>query len=139
MFFRCMSPKNETNRSSTKKITLTSLKIFLSPVPLGCSRSAISHKGISSKTFMTSSSKKGNLACQNIVESSHQVSHGGTNNVYAYTHLFPMISYTPIISSQVPFPNSLHVQSHLLIKPKPADNTKSFQRVLDHDYQRQAL
>lgn len=41
----------------------TSLRIFLSPLPLGLSSSAISHRGISNKVLMTSSSRKGNLAC----------------------------------------------------------------------------
>lgn len=42
----------------------TSLRIFLSPTPLGWLRSAISHRGISSKVLMTSSSRNGNLAWQ---------------------------------------------------------------------------
>lgn len=46
----------------TENMALTSLRIFLSPVPLGWSRLATSHKGISSKVLITSSSKKGNLA-----------------------------------------------------------------------------
>jgi hypothetical protein len=53
-----------TKRTNIKKLERkTCLRTFLSPVPTGASRFAISHRGSSNRVFITSSSRNGNLAC----------------------------------------------------------------------------
>lgn len=95
------------NKMFYNKGWCTSLRIFLSPIPLGWLRSAISHRGISSKALMTSSSKNGNLAWWNkqtmlsiVLESQFSIAWIKiVKYSSSFQHLLPIVSYDSIISS----------------------------------------